>query len=259
MSKRKSAVLFLFFLIPSTQSLVPVFGEMAAGEIVDRANALLRGDASRGRFSLTVVTPDWERTIDAEGWHQGRDKALILIHGPAKDKGTATLRIKSEMWIWLAKVERVIKIPPSMMHSSWMGSDINYEDIIKADSVFKDYAHKTLEVQPREDHKIYKIEAIPKPQAPVVWGKIVLWCAVYENGEVIPLREEDYSERGELIRLIEMSQVKVMGGRRVPARMEVRPLKKPGQKTVVRYRALEFDVSFPENFFSLTRLQKREK
>lgn len=236
--------------------------EPSAVRIIDLANKTLRGDSSHARLTMTLVTSNWTRKLEVEGWNRDRQDALILIHAPAKDKGTSTLRIKSEMWLWKPNVERVIKIPPTMMHSSWMGSDFTYDDIVKADSVVRDYDHKILSVK-RETPAtgnggwdLYHIESTPKPDAPVVWGKVHSWGRLYPDGGVLPVREQDFSERGELIRTIELSEVKVLDGRRVPTRLVCTPHRKPGQKTVLNYHSLDFDVAFPANFFSLERLQR---
>lgn len=225
--------------------------------LVDKANKALRGDSSRGRLSMTIVNPEWSRTLEVEGWNKDRTFAFILIHAPAKDRGNTTLRRKNEMWLWMPKVERVIKVPPTLMHSSWQGSDFTYEDIVKADSVVKDYTHKLLSKKTEPGRTVYRVEGLPKPEAPVVWGKVFMDIAVYdEDGAVVPLLEEDWSERGELIRTITLSDIKVLGGRRVPTRLECVPAKKPGQKTTLIYRELEFDLPLDDAFFSYQRLQK---
>jgi hypothetical protein len=226
-------------------------------ELIDRANKALRGDSSHGKLSMTIETPEWKRTLEIEGWNKERTYALILIRAPAKDKGETTLRRVNEMWVWMPKVERVIKIPPTMMHSTWQGSDFTYEDIVKADSIVKDYTHKLLSTKHEEGRTVYHIEAIPKPDAPVVWGKVITDVALYDADQaVVPLLEEDYSERNELIRTITLSDVKILGGRRVPSRLECVPAAKKGQRTVLVYHDLQFDVPLPEDFFSYQRLQK---
>jgi hypothetical protein len=226
-------------------------------ELVDRANKALRGDSSHGRLSMTIETPEWKRTLEIEGWNKERTFAFIVIRAPAKEKGETTLRRQNEMWVWMPKVERAIKIPPTMMHSTWEGSDFTYEDIVKADSIVKDYTHKLLSTKHEADRTVYHIEATPKPDAPVVWGKVITDVALYDADQaVVPLLEEDYSERGELIRTITLSDVKILGGRRVPARLECVPAAKKGQRTVLQYSALDFDIPLDESFFSYQRLQK---
>lgn len=226
-------------------------------DLVDKANKALRGDSSRGRLTMTIETPEWKRSLEVEGWNKDRTFAFIVIRAPAKERGETTLRRKNEMWVWIPKVERVIKIPPTMMHSAWQGSDFTYEDIVKADSIVKDYTHKLLSTKKEEGRTVYHIEATPKPDAPVVWGKVITDVALYdEDQSVVGLSELDYSERGELIRTITLSDIKKMGGRRVPARLECVPASKKGQKTVLQYQELEFDIPLKDDFFSYQRLQK---
>jgi len=242
--------------LPEAAKAAPSRQEPGLTELVDKANKALRGNSSRGRLTMTIVTPQWKRSLEVEGWNQGREMALLRTPPPPKDRGNITLRRKNEMWLWMPKVERVIKVPPTMMHSSWMGSDFTYEDIVKADSIAKDYEHRLLEKTQEADRAVYKIEGLPKPEAPVVWGRIVLWVALYKTQEAVPLREEDFSERGDLIRTIVLSDIKRMGGVLVPARLECLPARKPGQKTMLQYHELEFDLPLGEDFFSLSRLQK---
>jgi len=230
---------------------------ITAEQVVNCANKLLRGSTSHSRVSMTVERPEWKRTLDIESWNRGRDRALIVVHAPVKDKGTATLRVGPEMWLWMPRVERVVKVPPTMMHSSWMGSNFTYEDIVKADSILKDYTHKVSTRKKEKDYELVTVEALPKPEAPVVWGRVLITAKVYPNGYVIPLREEDYSERGELIRTIRLSEVEVLGGKTVPTRLECVPEKKKDERTVVKYLRIDFDVDVPDSTFSLERLQKQ--
>jgi outer membrane lipoprotein-sorting protein len=242
--------------LAESSSTVISSAEPTVHDLVDRANKALRGDSSHGHLTMTIVSPKWgERSMEVEGWNWLRDFAFISILGPAKEKGDITLRRKNDMWVWIKHVEQTTKIPPSMMHSNWQGSDFTYEDIVKADSVVKDYDHKLLKKTKESDRLVYEIEGLPKEGAPVVWGRIVLKVGVYGE-EAVPLEEKDYSERGELIRTISFSDIQRMGGRLIPARMECDPAKKPGQKTIVQYKSLEFDVPLKDSFFSQARLQK---
>ncbi|MBI5884293.1 MAG: outer membrane lipoprotein-sorting protein [Elusimicrobia bacterium] len=269
---RAAPVLLLAFASVSLAATTPqVPADLPLSEIVDRANKALRGESSRGRVSMTITTPSWERTLEIEGWNRDRKRALIVVHAPPKEKGDATLRRDNEMWLWMPRAERVVKIPSNMMHSSWQGSDFTYEDIVKADSIVKDYEHRLIrrekETLPAAEaarlglaeasRVVYLIEGIPKPSAPVVWGKVLFTAAVYGAGEVVPVREEDYSERGELIRTITLSEVSRTQDRLVPLRLECRPARKPGQRTVLLYKKLEFDLELKDSFFSLKELQRK--
>ncbi|MFI5348908.1 MAG: outer membrane lipoprotein-sorting protein [Elusimicrobiota bacterium] len=248
----KSAIAAVLILLASASFAA----DLDVKDLVDRANKALRGDSSRGRLTMTIETPDWKRSLEVEGWNKDRSMAFIVIRAPAKERGETTLRRKNEMWLWMPKVERVIKIPPTMMHSAWQGSDFTYEDIVKADSIVKDYTHKLLSSKHEDGRTVYHIEAMPKADAPVVWGKIITDVAVYDDQSVVPTLEEDYSERGELIRTITLSDVKIMGGRRVPSKLVCVPALKKGQRTTLVYQELEFDLPLKDDFFSYQRLQK---
>jgi len=230
--------------------------KLTAHEIVDRANKSLRGDSSHAMLTMTVVTPKWKRKLTIEGWNKGRQKAFIVIHKPAKEKGTTTLRRGADMWMWMPRVERLLKVPPTMMQSSWQGSDFTYEDIVKADSIVKDYTHKIIKKTKGDPYDTYVLEVLPKPDAPVVWGKIIFTAGVYPDGWVVALKEEDYNERGNLIRTITLSDIKIMDGKRVPTRLVCEPKRKKGRKTILEYHVLEFDLPLKDSFFSLSRVQR---
>lgn len=256
---RKLAPLPLLLLLGAGKAQKPL-AEMSAHEIIDKANKVLRGDSSYAELSMSIATPEWERTLEMEGWNEGRKMALIIVHKPAKDRDTTTLRRGEQMWMFLPKVERTIKIPPTMMHSSWMGSDFTYEDIVKADSVVTDYTHSILKRESKGEYEEFVIEALPKDDAPVVWGKVIMEGRVYaDNTDVIPLVERDYSERGELIRTITMSEVEWVQGHRVPTKLECVPHKKAGRKTTLKYHKIVFDKEYPKDFFGLQRLQRRRR
>jgi hypothetical protein len=240
--------------------LLAVAAHAAAPDIVtlvDKANKALRGDSSHGTLTMSIETPEWKRSVDVEGWNKDRTYAFIVIRNPPKDRGNTTLRRKTEMWVWIPHVERVIKVPPTMMHNAWQGSDFTYEDIVKADSIVKDYTHKLAKTVEEAERTVYTIDSTPKPDAPVVWGRVVSTLAVYKDDDgVVPLSELDYSERGELIRTITLSDVQRMSGRRIPLRLECVPSRKKGQRTVLQYHQLDFDVPLDDAYFSYARLQK---
>ncbi len=255
MSDRHPLILKIFIPIFFLFSSI-IFGqERSATELMDQANKLLRGQSSHSEITMTISTPKWERKLEIEGWNEGREKSLMRIHSPAKERGNGTLKISKELWNWLPKVERVIKIPPSMMNSSWMGSDFTYNDVVKADSIVKDYTHKILEKKSLSEGTLYLIEALPKEAAAVVWGKVLMEILV-EGDEIFPVKEEDYSERGEKMRTLQFLEIQTMGGRRIPTRMECVPHKKAGHKTTITYKKFAVDIQFPPHFFSLKTLQQ---
>ena len=222
-------------------------------EIVDRSEKLLWGKTFQGELEMSVATPRWQRTLTLRAWIERPRQSFIRILSPAKEAGIGSLRIGSEMWNYLPKVERTIKIPPSMMLQPWMGSDFTNDDLVKESSVVDDYVHHILRTEPAAGATAYVIEATPKPDAAVVWGKIVFWVRM---SDFVPLREEFYSERGELVRVLTFSDVRQLDGRTVPTRWEMRPRDKPGNVTTVVLKGARYDQAIDPETFSQRNLQK---
>ena len=222
-------------------------------EIVDRSERLLWGSTFQGELAMNVATPRWQRTLALRTWIERPRQSFIRILSPAKEAGIGSLRIGSEMWNYLPNIERTIKIPPSMMLQPWMGSDFTNDDLVKESSVVDDYIHRIVRTEPTGDAAAYVIEATPKPDAAVVWGKIVFWV---RNTDFVPLREEFYSERGELVRVLTFSDVRSLDGRMVPTRWEMRPQDKPGNVTTVVLKSARYDQPIDPETFSQRNLQK---
>ena len=255
---------FAFLLLPLSLLFAEVFSgkvPLNPAQIVDKGQELLRGvQSSHARVTMTLNRPTYKRVLEVESFNQGRNKAFLVVHKPAKEKGNRTLRIKQDIWTYTKDVERAIKIPFSMMHTSWMGSDFTYEDMAKLDSLVKDYNHKLLEEIPDPEKRsdfLATIELIPKEDAPVVWGKVIWKGVVSSDGkEVIPVEEQDFSERGELVRVIRLSNIGVMGGKRIAKTMSCEPLKKKDTKTIVEYQEITFDAALDPKIFTKETLER---
>ncbi|MBU0479959.1 MAG: outer membrane lipoprotein-sorting protein [Proteobacteria bacterium] len=222
-------------------------------EIIDKIDRLFRSESSRTRFEMRIETPDWQRTLQMEGWSEGLDKAFIRILSPKKETGTATLRIENEMWNYFPKINKVMKVPPSMMMGSWMGSDFTNDDIVKESSMRDDYTASLIKPQDAESG-FYYAEFIPREDSPIVWGRIV---AKVRKEDYIPVREEFYDEKGTLMRIMVLKEIKSLGGKTIPAVMELIPLNKKGHRTIVTYTDATFDLELPKDIFTLRNLQQR--
>ena len=223
-----------------------------AYEIVKRSDNLIHGKSSFGDVEMTVINPYFERTLKMKVWNESRKKVFIRILYPAREAGIGTLKIGSEMWNYLPAIEKVIKIPPSMMMAPWMGSDFSNEDIVRDSSIVEDYDHRIMTEEVVEGSRVYKIEALPKPAAPVVWGKIYFWV---RKSDDVPIRKEYYDEKGKLVKSLEYKDVKPMGGRIVPTFMVMRSLLKEKSMTALRIIKCQYDLAIPNNIFSLRNLQ----
>ena len=228
--------------------------EPSGREIVESVENLLWSQTMQGEFEMTIATPRWTRTLSLRAWLDRPKRSFIRILAPAKEAGIGSLRIGAEMWNYLPNVERTIKIPPSMMMQPWMGSDFTNDDLVKESSVVDDYTHRVLAVETVADAPVVVVEATPKPEAAVVWGKIVF--RVRKN-DFIPLSVEYYDERGELVRVMTYSEVRAIGGRTLPTRWEMRPRDKPGNVTAVVLKSAVYDRPIDPEIFTQRNLQKR--
>lgn len=218
-----------------------------ATAIVRKADQHARGRTSQAEMTMTVVRPTWQREMSMKTWSEGNDLALVLITAPAKEKGIVYLKRSKEVWNWIPSVERTIKMPPSMMSQSWMGTDFTNDDLVKESSIVEDYTHVLAGDTVIDGRTCHKVVMTPKPDAAVVWGKVVLWV---DQKDYLMLRAEYYDEYGELVNTLVSSDVKLMGGRLLPARTEMIPADKPGHRTVIVHRSLMFDQPIPEGFFT---------
>jgi len=208
------------------------------------------GRSSFAEMRMEVSTEHWQRTTLMEAWSLRRDYFLVRILEPAKERGVATLKIDKEVWNYLPKVDRTIKVPPSMMGGSWMGSHITNNDLVKAAHIDEDYDFTLL----AEDDAGWTIEALPKQDAAVIWGKIVYRL---EKKRRVPIEVSYYDEEMIEVRRMLFDRVEALDDRFVPLRMTITPLDKPGEQTVLDYSKLDFNIPLDESFFSLRNLKAR--
>ena len=218
-----------------------------AKEIVRKANDLLRGSHTYSEISMTIIKPEWTRAISMKSWSLEPDYALMYITEPAHDKGSVTLKRKSEVWNWVPSIQRVIKIPPSMMLQSWMGSDFTNDDLVRQSSIVDDYSHTILSEEMYDGNRCWKIQLIPKPDAGVVWGRLTMWIS---KGTYLELKIEYYDEDGNLAKSFVGSKIKTFDERPLPSHWEMIPANKQGEKTVMEYHQLKFSIDLEPGFFS---------
>ena len=224
-----------------------------AKEIVKKSDELLRAKSSYSEMTMKIIKPNWSRELTMKIWALEPDYALVLITKPAKDKGMVTLKRKMEVWNWIPSVHRIIKIPPSMMLQSWMGSDFTNDDLVRQSSIVQDYNHSIAGEDTIDGYSCYKILMIPKPDAGVVWGKIFLWIS---QKKLLQLKADYFDEDNVLVKTMRGSNVKKMDGRLIPTHWEMIPVDKPGQKTVMDYLDIKFNIKIDESFFSQQNMKR---
>jgi len=248
MKKLIFSLIVLLFTLNSVEAQ-----DLTAKQIIEKADDLQRGETNKGEMSMTIVRPKWERTITMKSWSKGREYSMTYITSPVKDKGQVFLKRESEMWNWVPSINRMIKIPPSMMAQGWMGSDYSNDDILKESSIVVDYEHKIIGEEKVDNIVCYKLELIPKEDAAVVWGKVLKWIS---KDEFWQMKTEYYDEDNELIRTEVASEVKTFGDRDLPSKIEIIPADKPGQKTLIIILSSEFNIKLDDGFFSQQNMKR---
>jgi len=224
-----------------------------ATDIIRQAEQKLRGATSHAEITMNIIRPDWSREMSIKSWSKGDDLALILITAPARDKGTTFLKRDKEIWNWVLSIERTVKLPPSMMMQSWMGSDFTNDDLVRESSIVDDYTHELVGDSVVNGYACYQLELTPKPEAPVVWGKLLTWIT---KESYLTLMTKFYDEDGYLINVMQASDIQQMDDREIPTYMEMIPVDDPGHKTTLKYHSVEFNEPIDDSFFSVQNMKR---
>ncbi len=243
-------VVIALTLILAAASTGGAAGTVDVDSLVHEVDVLYRAKSAYATVEMEIVTPHWQRTLSMDTWSEGLKKTFIRITAPAREKDVATLRVDNEMWNYLPKANKVMKIPPSMMAGSWMGSDFTNDDLVKESSFFDDYSYGLFEPD-SADPDLWYIKCIPHENVAVVWGSVVI--AIRKQGH-IPVWQKYYDEKGNLMRVMTYSDVRTVDGRTIPMTLEMVPQNKAGHKTIIRYLELEFNVKLDPEIFSLRNL-----
>lgn len=227
--------------------------QLTALDIIQKSDEKIKGLSSKSEMRMTIIRPTWKREMTMKSWALGDEFSMTLITGPARDKGTAFLKRDKEIWNWQPSIDRVIKLPPSMMGQSWMGSDFTNDDLVKQSSIVVDYDHTLIAEEKIEGVDCYKIQMIPKEESSIVWGKVFMWISKERFNQ---LKTEFYDEDDYLVNTIYGKEIRDLGGKILPARMEVVPAEEEGHMTVIEYLSLNFDAPIKESFFSNQNLKR---
>ena len=235
-------------LLCSVSGVDVAAAEPTIEELLDATDDVNRGASSKSTITMQVKTKRYERTMTMDAWSRGEEDSLIRITAPAKDAGTTTLKVGDDMWNYIPKIDRTMKIPPGMMSGAWMGSHFSNDDLVKSNRLADEFTYEKESVV----DGVYTIVCTAKPDAAVVWGKVV----VKVREDKIPLEVGYYDEDGELARKLTFSDVRELGGRTVPATMLLEPADRPGEFTKITTTAMNFDVKFDDRTFSLQSLKE---
>lgn len=241
-------ILFFYFFLGSVQAQKP-----SAKELVTKSFNLFLGKSSFSVMNMTIVRPTWKRSVSLQSWSLGDDYYIIFITAPARDKGDVFMKSKKDLWNYIPAINRIIKIPPSMMMQSWMGSDFTNNDLMKQNSIINDYTHTIVGHENFEGFDSYVIELKPLADAAVIWGSIKMWIA---KKNLNTLKKEFYDSHGKLVKTLIASQLKVIGGRMRATHIEMISNVKKGHKTILNILHQEFNVKeINRTFFSIQHIK----
>lgn len=242
------------YLLPFLLLALPAFSaaeERNATQIVRDAIDHWRGLTSYTVMTMVIHRPDWERSMTMEAWTKGDDHSLVRVIEPKKDRGNGTLTDKNSMWTFSPKVNRVIKVPSSMMGQSWMGSDFSNKDVARADDIIDQYDHGILSREVVDGMEIFRIESIPHEEAAVVWGSEVL--TIREDHVV--LEHAFFDQDGELVKTLESLEIAEMGGRTIAKRQRMSKTDTPDEWTEIAVNEVEYELDLKDSLFTLSNLR----
>jgi len=231
--------------------VLPAAEAQNAKEIVRAAFDHYRGNASRATIEMVIHRPSWQRSMTMDAWTKGTSKSLVRITAPAKDEGNGTLKDGRDMWTYNPKVNRVIKLPPSLMSQAWMGSDFSNNDLSKTDSILSEYTHTQVAVETRDGHTVHVIKSMPNPGAPVVWGMQMLEI----RDDHVLLSQEFFDEELKPVKKLSTDDIQMLGGRIFPKIWKMQEHGVDDQYTLLRYHKLEFLDDLPGRLFTVQELK----
>lgn len=225
----------------------------SAKDIIAKADDYMKGDKSYAEMTIDIIRPTWNRTMKMKSWSFGTEYSISYILAPSKDKGTVFLKRDRELWNWLPTIERTVKMPPSMLSQSWMGTDLTNDDLVRESSNKDDYDASILGEESLDGHDTWKLELIPHPDASVVWGKVITWV---DKDTYVYLKNEFYDEDDYLVNTMTSSDIKKVGSRYVATEMVVIPADNPENKTVLKIDKIDFNPAVKKSFFTVQQMKR---
>ncbi|MBN7796653.1 outer membrane lipoprotein-sorting protein [Parahaliea mediterranea] len=241
----------LFVLIPLLLACAAARAAPAAEDIIRRAIDHYRGQTSYTEMTMTIHREDWERSMSMRAWTEGDERTLVRVTAPRKDAGNGTLSVDGNMWTYSPRINRVIKIPSSMMNQNWMGSDFSNKDISKDADIVDQYDHTLLDTREEGGHTVYVIQSVPHEEAAVVWGREVLTV----RDDWVLLEQQFRDQDDVLVKTLRALEIAEMSGRTVATVMRMASEETPGEWTELRTGSIEFGVEIQSGLFTLSNLR----
>ena len=220
-------------------------------ELIRAAMQHWRGVTSYSEMTMTIHRADWQRSFSMQAWTEGDKQSLVRVTEPRRDAGNGTLVQDKSMWTFSPKINRIIKVPASMMNQSWMGSDFSNKDISKSTDIIDQYHHRLLSTETRDDHLVYTIESIPHEDAAVVWGREIIVI----RDDYLMLSQQFWDQDDVLVKQMDTTSIEFMDDRNIAARMRMYKLEHPAEWTEMSVQAIDFDIAITDSLFTLSNLR----
>jgi outer membrane lipoprotein-sorting protein len=225
---------------------------LTAKQIIEKMEAQMRGNTLYSEMTMTTVRPRYTREVTMKTWMKGERYSMILITAPARDKGTSYLKRDKEIWNYVPNIDKLIKLPPSMMSQSWMGSDFSNDDLVRESSSINDFTHKITDTVKYDGYDCWVLELTPKQGTSIIYGKVKIWVS---QKHFLQLRVENYDDKQVLVSTMTFRDVKTMGGRLMPTVIEIIPAGKKGHKTILKYLDVRFNTPIEDSFFTVQNMK----
>lgn len=227
---------------------------LTAKQIIEKSEEKLRGgDKAYTEMTINIVRPTWSREMKLKSWAKGTDYSMILITAPARDKGQVFLKNQKQVWSFIPKFNRVTKLPPTAMSQSWMGTDLSNDDLVRESNKVEEFKYNLKSDTLIDGLSCYHIELIPNEGTNIIWGKIELFI---DKVDFITLRNEMYDEDGGLVNVLKSSNVKLLSGIKMATKMEMIPMEKKGNKTVMTITKLDTKTEIQDSFFTKQNMKR---
>lgn len=253
MTNQRRYRLILILLVLAFMPRLVTAAEPDATAIIEKMTAAMYGDSSYAEMVMRIERPRYTREIALRAWAKDRNYSLIFITAPARDRGTVYLMRERDIWTYDPRIDRITRLPSSMLAQSWMGSDFSNDDLIRDSDPVRDYQHQLLGKEDYQGDEAYVIDMVPRPDTPIVWGRVRVWVS---SRNYLQLRAEHYDQRDELVNTMTFEQIARFGERDVPTRMTVIPADKQNERTILTYQDVSFDIEIDDDFFSRATMQR---
>ncbi len=222
-------------------------------EILERVDHNMTIRTARTTAQMVIAYRDGdERTMRYEAWAEGTNRSFLEFTAPARDAGSRFLRRGDAMWIFLPRVGKSVRIQGHMLRQGIMGSDFSYGDASENPSMVEDY-DATIEREEELDDRPTYVLYLTAKREDLSYQRRRIWV---DSERWIPLKEERFAKSGKLLKTALLSDVRQIGNRWYPFRIEMDNALQTDTRTTLQILEMELNVSVPAEVFTVSYLER---